>query len=408
MATASRTNGPSTSCTGETMTSTQWSNWSGRQTDEPRRVEHPSSEEELVATVTAAAADGLAVRAVGASHSHSRVAATNGVLVELDQWKGLVAADPQAQLATVRSGSRIFELGEPLHEAGLALHNQGDIDKQSIAGAIATGTHGTGPTLQNLSASVEAVRIVLASGEVVECTPNDALFDVARHSLGGVGLISEVTIAVRPAYRLHERLWKDDPADVFDRIDELVGATRHFEFFWMPQGDWCACKTLDETEAIVDPMPDEKYERIGWSHNIISSIRDDLHTEMEYSVPAELGPACFTEVREMVLQDFPDLQWPIEYRTLAADDLWISTASGRPTVTISAHQDVALDDRPLFEACEAIFRRYDGRPHWGKVHYRTGAELAQMYPRYREWWQVRDAHDPDDVFVTPYLASLRP
>ena len=387
-----------------------WSNWSGRQTDEPAQVMQPSTEADLVEAVRVAAAKRLPLRAVGASHSHSRVAATNGVLVELDAWQGVVGTDQQMQTAQVRAGTRIFQLGRPLHDAGMALLNQGDIDKQSVAGATSTGTHGTGPTLRNLSNSVRAVRLVTASGEVVECDPSNEpnLFELARHSLGAVGLISEVTLATRPAYRLHERVWKEDPADVFARIDDLTTATRHFEFFWMPQGDFCACKTLDETEADSDPLPDRRHERIGWSHDIISSIRDVKHTEMEYSVPAADGPACFLELREMLLRDFPDLGWPIEYRTLRSDDLWISTASGRDTVTISAHQAIELDDRPLFEACEEIFRRFNGRPHWGKVHYRTGAEFAELYPRYRDWWQLRDAYDPDGVFLTPYLASLRP
>lgn len=388
----------------------EWKNWSGRQTATPVRSLAPTTEDEMVAAVVEAAERNVPLRAVGASHSHSRIAATDGVLVDLDGWQGVVAGDAEAMTAIIRSGTRIHQLGEPLHAAGLALRNQGDIDRQSIAGATSTGTHGTGPTLQNLSSSVLGVRLVLASGEIVECsaTEHADLFEIARHSLGAAGLITEMTLAVRPAYRLHETLWKEAPGPVFERIDELTSATRHFEFFWMPQLDVCACKSLDETDAAPDPMPDVKLERIGWSHDIISSTRNDLHTEMEYSVPAEAGPACFDEVRTMILRDFPDLTWPLEYRTVAADSLWISAASGRPTVTISAHQDISLDDRPLFEACEAIFRRYDGRPHWGKQHYRTGAELAELYPRYDQWWQVRDRHDPDGVFVSDYLASLRP
>ena len=387
-----------------------WSNWSGRQTSSPTAIVTPTTEAEIVDAVAQAAAAGVTARSVGASHSHSRIAAPDGVLIELDGWQGVVATDADAQQATIRSGSRIFQLGEPLHEAGLGLRNQGDIDKQSIAGATSTGTHGTGPDLQNFSASVEGVRLVLASGEVVECSRDERpeLFELARHSLGGVGLITEVTLGVREAYRLHERLWKESPDDVFGRIDELVAGTRHFEFFWMPQLDACACKTLDETDAAVDDMPDVKLERVGWSYNIISSIRDDKHTEMEYSVPAEDGPACFNEVREMILRDFPDLEWPLEYRTVRSDDIWISAAGGRETVTISAHQDISLDDRDLFEACEAIFRRYNGRPHWGKVHYQSGEELAALYPQYREWWRIRDEHDPDGVFVTEDLARLRP
>ena len=388
----------------------QWSNWSGRQTAEPTHASSPTTEAELIAAVKTARDHGVSLRAVGASHSHSRVAAPDGVLVNLDGWQGVQSVDANNMTATVRSGSRIFQLGDPLHEHGVALRNQGDIDRQSIAGAISTGTHGTGPTLQNLSSSVRGARLVLASGDIVDCGPatNAELFEVARHSLGGVGLITELTLAVREAYRLHETLWKEDPTSVFARIDELVAVTRHFEFFWMPQLDVCAAKSLAETSADVDDLPEVKLERIGWSHNIISSTRNDLHTEMEYSVPSEAGPDCFAEVRTMILRDFPDLQWPLEYRTVARDDLWISAASGRETVTISVHQDISLDDRPLFEACESIFRSYDGRPHWGKQHYRTGSELAELYPNYERWWQVRDEHDPDGVFVNDYLASLRP
>ena len=387
-----------------------WSNWSGRQTADPVQAFAPSTETELRAAVAAGAEQQLAVRAVGATHSHSRVAATDGTLITLDDWQGITSLAPDQLRATVRSGTRIFELGAPLRNSGLALKNQGDIDRQSVAGAISTGTHGTGPTLQNLSSSVEALRIILATGDVVDCSAvlEPDLFAVARHSLGGVGLLSEITLGLRPAFRLHERLWRAPVDEVFDAIDDLTTATRHFEFFWLPQGDFCACKSLDEVDSEPPSVADARHERFGWSHEIISSVRDDRHTEMEYAVPAESGPACFREVRAMIQRDFPDLVWPVEYRTVAADDLWISAMTGRASVTISVHQDIALDDRPLFSACEAVFERYDGRPHWGKVHTRTGVDFNRMYSRYADWWSVRDRYDPDGRFVTPYLESLRP
>ena len=387
-----------------------WSNWSGRQRANPAQIFAPTSEAELAAAIAAGAERQLPIRAVGATHSHSRVAATDGTLITLDGWTGVTSSDVEQLRATVRSGTRIFELGAPLHALGMALKNQGDIDQQSIAGAISTGTHGTGPTLHNLSMSVEALRLVLSTGDIVECSPlvEPDLFAVARHSLGGVGVLSEVTLGLRTAYRLHERQWKASVDDVFAHIDELAAATRHFEFFWLPQGDFCACKSLDEVDTEPASVEDARHERFGWSHEIISSVRTDKHTEMEYSVPVENGPPCFGEVRELIQRDFPDLAWPLEYRTVCADDLWISAASGRATATISVHQDIALDDRDLFAACEEIFVRYDGRPHWGKVHSRTGADFTQMYPRYADWWQVRDRHDPDGRFMTPYLESLRP
>lgn len=404
----------------------KWTNWSGRQEAAPLRTLRPASEADFVAAVGLARSEGWSVRAVGASHSHSRVAAPDGLLVETDGWQGVDARSAAADsgtgevTATIRSGSRIYQLGEPLYQRGLALINQGDIDKQSIAGAVSTGTHGTGPDLQNLSNAVVGLRMVLGSGDVVACDEltEPELFAVGRHSLGGVGLLTEVDLRVRPRYVLHERQWFAPPTEIMPDIDRLVSATRHFEFFWVPERDLCACKSLDEQADGADgpapgsesPEPEilAKRERRGWSHRIISSIRDDKHTEMEYAVPADLGPACFTELRDMILARFPDLAWPLEYRTLAEDDLMISVASGRPTVAISAHQDVVLDDRPLFEACEEIFRRYDGRPHWGKVHYQSATELAELYPAYRRWWEIRDRYDPDEVFVSRDLALLRP
>lgn len=400
-----------------------WSNWSGRQTAQPKAVERPNDEAGFVAAVARARERGWSVRAVGASHSHSRVAAPDGLLVETDGWRGVgqaaVDGGGAGALVPVRSGTRIHQVGEPLYRQGLALVNQGDIDKQSAAGAIATGTHGTGPTLRSLSAAVAGARLVLADGEIVDCDPETEpdLFEVARHSLGAVGLVTGLTLRVRDRYRLHERQWIAPVEEVMPRIDELIAATRHFEFFWAPDRDLCVCKSLDELAPEVDPSPTDgpilevaepaKRERIGWSHQIISSIRDDKHTEMEYGVPAERGPACFAELRELIGDRFPDLVWPLEYRTLASDDLLIGVASGRPTVTISVHQDIALDDRPLFEACEDVFGSHDGRPHWGKVHYRTGAELAELHPGYRRWWELRDRYDPDRRFVTADLARLQ-
>ncbi|MFT7599801.1 MAG: FAD/FMN-containing dehydrogenase [Acidimicrobiales bacterium] len=393
-----------------------WSNWSGRQTANPSRVISPASEAEFVAGIEQARNDGVPLRAVGAVHSHSRVAATDGVLVETDNWRGLVAADVEQKRAVLRSGTRVFQAGPLLFRQGMALHNQGDIDRQSIGGAIGTGTHGTGPRLQNFSAAVRGLRVVLATGDIVDCSPHSEpdLFEVARHSLGGVGIVTTVDLAVRDAYKLRETQWFEHPDDVFGRIDQLIADSRHFEFFWDPKRDSCVCKSLAETDQpseeggslATEVLSDNQ--RVGWSHEIISSERNNLHTEMEYSVPAEFGPACFAELRALIHERFPDLAWPLEYRTLASDDLWISTASGRETVTISAHEDIALDDRVLFEACEEVFRRYGGRPHWGKVHFQTGSELALAHPNLERWWQTRDRYDPDELFVTPELAALRP
>jgi FAD/FMN-containing dehydrogenase len=331
-------------------------------------------------------------------------------VVETDALSGVVGVDREAMEATLRAGTRIADLGQPLRAAGVALHNQGDIDRQAIAGAIATATHGTGVALQNLSAGVLGARIVLATGEVVDCDAirEPDLFELARLSLGAVGVLTAVRLSVRPAYKLHERMWLEPLDAVLDRIDGLCAATRHFEFFWMPGSERAACKSLAETDADpVYPLAAEG-RRLAWSDEVLANERNDRHSEMEYALPAASGPDCFRALRERIARDFPDLRWPLEYRRVASDDLWISPASGRDTVTISVHQGVDAPDEPLFRACEEIFRSHDGRPHWGKVHYQDGAELAALHPRWRDWWRPRDRFDCEGRFLSPYLESLRP
>jgi FAD/FMN-containing dehydrogenase len=387
-----------------------WSNWSGRVSAEPAEIARVADEAGAIAAVRRAARAGVALRCLGAGHSHAPLVATSGVIIDTQDLAGVVRVDAARGTATLRGGTRIHALGVPLRDAGVALHNQGDIDRQSIAGAIATGTHGTGREIRNLSAGVVAARVVLASGDVVACDAQrePELFALARLSLGAVGVVTEVTLSVRPAYKLAERMWLEPLDDVLARVDELARATRHFEFFWMPGSDRTACKALAETDADpVYPLASEGA-RCAWSYEVLANERNDKHTEMEYSVPVERGPACFAALRALIARNFPDLRWPLEYRTLAADDLWLSTASGRATATISVHQGAELPDEPLFRACEAIFAAHDGRPHWGKVHYRTGKELAALYPRWDDWWRVRDRYDPDGRFLNSHLSALRP
>ena len=387
-----------------------WSNWSGRVRAEPAEIARVADEAGAIAAVRRAARSGVALRCLGAGHSHAPLVASSGILLDTQDLSGVVRVDAERSTATLRGGTRISALGVPLRDAGVALHNQGDIDRQSIAGAVATGTHGTGRELRNLSAGVVAARVVLASGEVTECDAQREpdLFELARLSLGAAGVTSELTVSVRPAYKLAERMWLEPLDEVLARVDELARATRHFEFFWMPGSERAACKALAETDAEpVYPLASEGARR-AWSYEVLANERNDTHTEMEYSVPVARGPACIDALRARIARDFPDLRWPLEYRTLAADDLWLSTASGRATATISVHQGVGLPDEPLFRACEEIFAAHEGRPHWGKVHYRTGAELAALYPRWGDWWRARDRYDPDGLFLNPHLRSLRP
>ena len=251
-------------------------------------------------------------------------------------------------------------------------------------------------------------RIILANGDVVDTRADlePDLFKACQVSLGALGVMSEITLAVREPYRLEEQMWLDDLDEVLGRIDELTQATRHFEFFWQPGGTRIACKSLAETTApVVTPLGKEGT-RLSWSYEVLANERDDRHSEMEYSIPAESGPECMAAIRDLIAHDFPDLSWPVEYRTLASDDVWLSTAKGRETVTISIHQGIDVEDEPLFRACEKVFLSYAGRPHWGKVHYLGGEGLRTAHEDWDEWWRVRDSVDPEGRFLNPYLAEL--
>jgi FAD/FMN-containing dehydrogenase len=333
---------------------------------------------------------------------------TDETLIDMSAFSGVGAVDVERREATVGAGTRIAALGKPLRVAGLALHNQGDIDRQAIAGAVATGTHGTGPSQRSLSASVVGARVVLADGTTIECDANEEreLFEVCRLSLGAVGVVTQLRLSLRDAYKLEERMWLENLDDILDRIDDLTRNTRHFEFFWLPGKERASCKSLTETQAEPRyPLAGEGA-RLGWSYEVLANDRPEKHTEMEYSIPAASGPECFRALRDLITRDHPDLAWPLEYRTLAQDDVWLSPAMGRPTVTISVHQGVDLDDEPLFRASEEIFRAFDGRPHWGKVNYLGGRELGAMHSHWSDWWRVRDHFDPDGTFLNPYLESL--
>jgi FAD/FMN-containing dehydrogenase len=387
-----------------------WSNWSGRQQSKPAALHFVRSEADVAAVVREAARAGRTIRVAGAGHSHAPLVVNDGLIVDTSGLAGVVSADPATRRAWVWAGTRIYALGVPLHDLGLALANQGDIDRQAIAGAIATGTHGTGKTLKNLSAAVTAIRLITADGGLVECSPeaNAELFRAARVNLGAFGVVTQLELQLVDAYRLQERGWSEPFDAVMDTLEASIDASRHFEFFWYPHTDVAVAKAIDATDADAAYPLAEEGSRRAWSYEVLPNHRPLLHTEMEYSVRAEDGAACMREIRGLIRRDFAGLKWPVEYRTLAADDVWLSTAYERPTVTISVHQDINEDDAPYFRACEEVFKAFAGRPHWGKVNYLSGTELAARHPRWHDWWRARDAVDPQQIFLNAYLRGLRP
>ncbi|MEZ4735240.1 MAG: D-arabinono-1,4-lactone oxidase [Caldilineaceae bacterium] len=430
------------------MTDT-WSNWSGSVTCTPQRIAMPASEAEVVALIKQAALEQISVRVAGTGHSFTPLCASNALLVSLDGLQGLTPSPALPQLgggsvapaddslpnlgrtregyATFGAGTKLHQMGDPLWDAGLAMANMGDIDRQALAGAVSTGTHGTGPTLGSISTQAVGLRLLLASGEIVDCSAaqETELFKAAQVSLGALGIITQVTLRCLPAYRLHERTWVAGFDECMSQLDTLIANNRHFEFFWVPSEDVCAMKTLNPTttETLESPNGAERplcdqpsvtgrlaryvrEEKIDRSYRIFPSERNLKFNETEFAVPAASGPDCLREIRQLMQRRYPAVLWPIEYRTLAADDIPLSPAYGRATVTISVHQAAELPYQPFFADVEAIFRNHQGRPHWGKIHTNTARELTELYPAWGDFQAVRAQVDPTGLFLNEHLRTI--
>jgi len=401
----------------------EWTNWSGGVRCEPRVIAAPENEAEVVSLVRQARRDDLVVRVAGSGHSFTPICATAGMLLDLAGLGGIVSADREARQATIGAGAKIAAIGEPLREAGLALPNQGDVDVQALGGALGTGTHGTGRTLGSLSTQIAGLRLVTAAGDVVvvDAKSDLELFEAARVSLGMLGVTVAATLDLLPAYRLHERTWLMTVETCMAELDRHIAENRHFEFFWRPLNGLCDAKSLNPTELPPDPpvpeaelgkpkpvladaKPGPTGERVDWSHRIFPTTRARKFNEMEFSLPAERGPDCFREIVALMQTRYPEITtWPIEYRTQAADAIFLSPAHGRATVAISIHQGAAEPYEPFFRDAEAIFRNHRGRPHWGKIHYYTAKDLAAAYPCWERFLAVRQRMDPEGRFLNDYL-----
>ena len=394
----------------------RWRNWSGSVSCAPERLAAPRDEAELAAIVADSSGP---VHVAGAGHSFTPLCATDGTLISLDALSGIVEADPAAGAATIWAGTRLHDLGEPLLAAGLGLENMGDIDRQALAGAVSTGTHGTGRTLGSFSSQVVGLRLVLADGDLLDCSPTQEpeILEAARLSLGALGVLSRIILRVLPAYRLHERTWSLPFEECVEQMSAFIAANRHFELFWSPAADACAMKTLNLTDrpvgVIAPPLPAEgrmvRYlgpEYVDWSHRVFPSERTLLFNEMELAVPEASGPDCLREIRALMQTRYPEIVWPIEYRTVRADDIPPSPAYGRATVTISIHQAAELPPEAFFADAEAIFRNHAGRPHWGKLHSHAARELRDLYPRFDAFRTVRERLDPKGRFLNRHLRDL--
>jgi L-gulonolactone oxidase len=426
--------------------SNTWQNWAGDQICAPSVIKRPTSEAELVEIVAGAAQKGERVRAVGTGHSFTDCACTDGVMIDMTGLQRVIDVDSANGLATIEGGAQLHPLLAQLAERGFGIENQGDIDKQSITGAAATATHGTGARFKNLSAQVVSARLVTAGGGVLEVSQGSAgsesdAYLAARVSIGALGVISQVTLKVVPLFTLHRADELRPLSKTLARLDEDVDANDHFEFFVFPYGDTALTRTTRRSNE--EPRPGsvwkkrlgEEFENAGLhvicragrrfpstvprlnrlltrlmspstvqdhAWKVYASARNVKFTEMEYAIPREHAREAVQRVIEIVRRRNLPIMYPLEVRFSAPDDAFLSTAHGRDTCYIAVHQFIGMEYENYFRAVEEIMNEYAGRPHWGKRHYQTAATLRERYPEWERFAAVRDRLDPHRVFRNDY------
>jgi FAD/FMN-containing dehydrogenase len=388
-----------------------WGNWSGSLRFSPGRIEEPRDEDAVAKLVGRAAAAGQTVRVAGAGHSSTPLVETDGILVSLRKLQGVVTHDLERHEATIRAGMTLHDAGRALLDRGLALPNLGDVDVQTVAGAIATGTHGTGVTFPNLATILIGGRLVAANGGVVAFSLEDDpdLVRAARVSLGALGVLTEMRLRLAPAYQLRRREWCAHIDDCLAHFNELAGANRNVDFYWYPRRDEAKIRTMSRPEDAVADLPFARLieDETDWSNEIIAQTRDLKFDEMEYVLPAETGLSCFQEVRTRVKARWRStVGWRVLYRTVAPDDAYLSPSHCRASVTISLHQNSGLPFWDYFRDIEPIFLAHGGRPHWAKKHTLRAEQLRPRYPLWDRFLDTRRRLDPDGVFLTPYLRDL--
>lgn len=389
----------------------QWKNWSGSLFFRPGEVAEPESEEEISALVKSAVASGKKIRVVGAGHSSTPLVKTDDILLSLKHFKGVEDIDRENNRATVLTGMTVKEAGKDLFRYGLAMHNTGDVDVQTLAGAIATGTHGTGKELQNLSSMLKGVRMVTGTGEIVEFNEEEDkdLFRCLKVALGTCGIFLKMRVQLQPTYELQRKEWCMPIEKCLEHLEEFEKTNRNFDFYWYPRSEMAKVRIMNKEGKTMPEISygDLQRDKKGHSHEILPRTRHLKFDEMEYSLPAENGPACFREIRNLVKEKYrKEVGWRILYRTIKADNGFISPFSGRNSISISLHHNAGLPFWDYFKGVEPIFRKYGGRPHWGKKHTMKAKELKPLYPDWERFQEYRNRFDPHGVFMSPELQEL--
>jgi FAD-linked oxidoreductase len=427
--------------------STNWSNWSGSVECNPIEIKTPSTLEEIQAIVKNCAAQKSTIRMVGSGHSFTKLVETNNIIISLDNFQGLESIDKSNNQATVLAGTKLKLLGEELLKNGMAQKNLGDIDVQSIAGAASTGTHGTGPTLGSVSTQIIEITLITAKGDVIVCSENEnkEIFKAAQVSLGTLGIVTKIKLQLVPAYKLKYVRTKASFDDVLTNLERHKTENRNFEFYWFPHTNGVQLKTLNITEEEPTKSSAMKYFNdmilengvfkvlselcrvfpslcktvskisaagvstgmdINYSNRIYATPRLVKFQEMEYNLPAEHGIEVLKEMRDSINKNNFRVHFPVEVRFVKADDMYLSPAYQRDSIYIAVHMYKGMEYKTYFDAMETIFKKYNGRPHWGKMHTRTAKELSQLYPMWSKFQEIRTQLDPDGLFMNDYTKKL--
>ncbi|MFE6406591.1 D-arabinono-1,4-lactone oxidase [Streptomyces sp. NPDC057837] len=425
-----------------------WRNWGGNVSARPAREVTPASVDELAAAVRQAAEDGLTVKAVGSGHSFTSIAATNGVLIRPQLLTGIRRIDRENMTVTVEAGTPLKRLNVALAREGLSLTNMGDIMEQTVSGATGTGTHGTGRDSGSIAAQIKGLELVTADGSVLTCSEkeNPEVFAAARIGLGALGVVTALTFAVEPLFLLTAR---EEPMP-FDRVladfEQLWAENEHFEFYWFPHTGSTNTKRNNRSAGPEQPVPPLKswiedeflsngvFQVANWvgraapatipalarissralsartytdiPYKVFTSPRRVRFVEMEYAVPRAAVVETLRELKKTIDRSGLRISFPVEVRTAPADDITLSTASGRDTAYIAVHMFRGTPYHRYFTAAERIFTAHEGRPHWGKIHTRDAEYFSRVYPRFGEFTALRDRLDPDRRFQNDYVRRV--
>jgi L-gulono-1,4-lactone dehydrogenase len=430
--------------------SQQWTNWAGNQHSHPVEVITPGTTDEVVAAISRARERGIPVKAVGASHSFTAIAATDGVQLDLRRLSGVTHVDLERRRVRVLAGTSLHVLNPALQAVGLALPNLGDIDRQSIAGAVATGTHGTGLRQQGIASAVSGLTLALADGSLLECSleREPEVFHAARVGLGALGVVVEVELQCVPAFRLHAREFGADLLEVLEHVEHDVESNDHVDMHWFPLTDRVLVKHnnrvgqddggrplprwrawLDDDflsnrvygltnraaarwPRIVPPLNTVSARLLGAreytddSWRVFVAQRDVRFRESEYAVPRAAVADVVLAARDWLGRHRAPLTFPLELRFTGPDDIWLSTAHERENAYIAMHQYHRMDDYGAFAAFESIVAEHEGRPHWGKLHSLDAERLRTLYPRFDDFRAVRGRLDPGRLFANDYLRRV--